>query len=220
MTSPECAAARELAPDLALGLLDGAERAQVLTHIHDCPSCQALVSELSGVADLLGALGPEAEPPPDFAARVLDATRWRARRVRRRWIATIAAVAAAAVIGAVALVRVIDADRVQPAASAPELLSSTMRGAGGVRVGRAVSSTGSPASLAVTVDYAVPDGRYELAIHPPGASSAPVTTMTIADGHGEWNGRVGRVETGTQIELVDADGVVVCRATLRSADRD
>jgi anti-sigma factor RsiW len=220
MTPARCASTRELAPDLALGLLDGAERARALEHVHECPSCQALVAELSGVADLLGALGPEAEPPPDFGARVLDATRWRARRARRRWIATVAAVAAVAVIGAVALVRVIDADRGQPAAHAPELLSSPMRGAGGVRVGRAVSSTGSPASLAVTVDYAVPDGAYELDIRAAGAASAPITTMTIAGGHGEWTGRVGRVETGTQIELVDSDGVVVCHATLRSADAD
>jgi predicted anti-sigma-YlaC factor YlaD len=220
MTSAKCAAARELAPDLALGLLDGDERARALEHVHHCPSCQGLVAELSGVADLLGALAPEAEPPPDFGARVLDATQWRARRARRRWIATVAAVAAVAVIGAVALVRVIDADRGQPSAAAPELLSSPMRGAGGVRVGRAVSSTGSPASLAVTVDYAVPDGDYELDIRPAGAASAPVTTMTIADGHGEWNGRVGVIETGTQIELVDSDGVVVCHAALRSADAD
>jgi len=220
MTSPGCATARELAPDLALGLLDGSERAGVLSHIHDCPSCQALVAELSGVADLLGSLGPEAEPPPDFGARVLLATEWRARRVRRRWVATVAAVAAVAVIGAVALVRVIDADRGPTAAAAPELLSSPMRGAGGLRVGRAVSSTGSPASLAVTVDYAVPDGDYQLEIRPAGAASAPITTMTIADGHGEWNGRVGLVQTGTEIELVDADGVVVCRATLRAVGAD
>jgi predicted anti-sigma-YlaC factor YlaD len=220
MTPARCASARELAPDLALGLLDGDERARVLEHIHDCPSCQALVAELSGVADLLGALGPEAEPPPDFGGRVLAATVWRARRTRRRWIASVAAVAAVAVIGAVALVRVVDADRGQPAAGAPELLSSPMRGSGGVRVGRAVSSTGSPASLAVTVDYAVPDGDYELAIRPAGAAPSPITTMTVLDGHGEWNGRVGIVETGTEIELVDADGVVVCHALLRSADAD
>jgi predicted anti-sigma-YlaC factor YlaD len=222
VTTPECTAARELAPELALGLLDGAERARVLEHVHDCSSCQALVSELSGIADLLAGLAPQVEPPPGFGQRVVAATRWRERRLRRRWIASIAAVAAAAAIGAVALVRIIDADRATPtaAAGAPQLVSAPMRGAGGMRVGRVVSSTGTPATMSVTVDYAVPDGEYALQVRPPGAIPlpAPITTMKIADGEGSWTGRVATIQTGSVVELVAADGSVVCHATVRTTD--
>ena len=66
-----CAAARELAPDLALGLLPGAERARLLAHLAGCASCDALVAELADVADSLLLLAPGADPPPGFESAVL-----------------------------------------------------------------------------------------------------------------------------------------------------
>jgi len=66
-----CAAARRLAPDLALGLLPGAERARLLAHLAGCPSCDALVAELADVADSLLLLAPGADPPPGFESAVL-----------------------------------------------------------------------------------------------------------------------------------------------------
>jgi len=62
-----CAASREAAPELALGILDGDERAEVLLHLATCPRCQRYVSELAGLADGLSRLAPELEPPAGFA---------------------------------------------------------------------------------------------------------------------------------------------------------
>jgi predicted anti-sigma-YlaC factor YlaD len=211
MTAPDCSATREVAAELALGLLDGDDRAAALEHVHRCPSCQAVVSELAGIADLLAQLAPEADPPPGFDARVVAATR-RSRRIRRRWVAGIAVVAAAAAIGAVAIVRIVDASRSETAIAAPRLRSAPMQGASGQHVGRVVATTGAPAAAAVMVDYAVPDGDYEIMLRRTGGASTRLGRMTIRDGRGEWSGRVARPGDAGRLELVDAAGAVVCGA--------
>ena len=68
-----CAEAREQAPELALGTLGGAERAEVILHVNGCARCQAYVDEFTEVADALPLLAPEAEPSPGFEDRVLAA---------------------------------------------------------------------------------------------------------------------------------------------------
>ena len=214
MIRPECTATRETAPDLALGLLDGEERAAALEHVHRCPSCQAVVSELAGVADLLAQLAPEAEPPPGFGDRVVAAMR-HDRRVRRRWITAIVAVAAAAVIGAVAVVRIVDAGRPTHQVAAPALRTTAMRGADGVRVGRVVTTAGSPASAAVTVDYAVPDGTYQLRVRWGNNITTDIGNMLVNEGRGSWTGPVATDEGTARLEMVDTSGSVVCHATLR-----
>ncbi|MBO0807667.1 MAG: hypothetical protein J2P32_05105, partial [Actinobacteria bacterium] len=67
----DCDQVRELAPDLAIGIADGQERAAALRHASTCPDCRKLVSELSSVVDDLLLLAPEQEPPPGFAASTL-----------------------------------------------------------------------------------------------------------------------------------------------------
>ncbi|HEV2311352.1 MAG TPA: zf-HC2 domain-containing protein, partial [Acidimicrobiia bacterium] len=106
-----CAATREAAPELALGVLDGAERAEVLLHLASCPSCQRYVNELAGVADGLARLAREAEPPAGFAQRVDAEIRRPRRRSRRRFATAVAAAAVAATIVSVATVQIIDAGR-------------------------------------------------------------------------------------------------------------
>ncbi|HEX2192938.1 MAG TPA: zf-HC2 domain-containing protein [Acidimicrobiales bacterium] len=67
-----CAQAEELASELALGTLDGEERAAVLSHVAACASCRELADRLAGVADGLLILAPPAEPPAGFESRVLE----------------------------------------------------------------------------------------------------------------------------------------------------
>ena len=103
-----CAEVRELAPELALGILGGAERAEVVLHVNGCARCQAYVAELTEAADLLPQLVPEAEPPAGFEARTLRRFGADDRQRRRRWIASVAAVAAAVAIVSITTVRVIE----------------------------------------------------------------------------------------------------------------
>jgi len=215
MNGVGCAATREAAPELALGILDGAERAEVLLHVATCPRCQRYVSELAGVADGLARLAPEVEPPAGFAARVDAEVRRPRRQHRRRFALAIAATAAAATIVAVATVQVVNAGRAPSNVAAPALHSATMVGADGARVGHVALSSTTPSSLVVNVDYSVPDGTYALEVRQPGTTGQRIGAITITEGHGEWIGTAA-LPHGPDVSLllVDARGVAVCQAAI------
>jgi hypothetical protein len=83
-----CEEMRELAPELALGLVDGADRARALRHLAECADCRRAVEELSVVVDELLLLAPVHEPPPGFESRVLAQMAPAAPRGRvRGWLA-------------------------------------------------------------------------------------------------------------------------------------
>lgn len=215
MTDMECAAVEERAAELALGVLSGSERAAVLEHLASCAQCRAMVSELAEVADLLPELAPEVEPPSGFEDRVLGAMRGDRRRVVRRRIMAVGAVAAAAAILSVATVRVIDSNRTEQTQASPALRSVAMVGGGGDTVGRLVASRGSHPTLAVSVDYYVPDGAYTLIMNNPSGAPRSLGTLTVAHGQGDWLG-VATVSKGANVtvSMVDQAGTVVCTASL------
>jgi hypothetical protein len=68
---PTCDEVREVAPDLALGLLTGEERAAALAHLERCEGCRAEVASLAVAADEVLLAAPAVEPPPGFRDRVL-----------------------------------------------------------------------------------------------------------------------------------------------------
>ncbi|HEY1278968.1 MAG TPA: sigma factor-like helix-turn-helix DNA-binding protein, partial [Acidimicrobiales bacterium] len=87
----DCDQVVELAPELALDIVCGAERAAALAHLDTCGSCQHVVSSLTGVTDqLLLFLAPSVVPPPGFERQVLapltpPVVAPAARRHGRRW---------------------------------------------------------------------------------------------------------------------------------------
>jgi len=99
-----CEETREMAADLALGIVEGEERGRALQHLAECPDCRAEVEKFSDVADELLLLAPQREAPVGFESRVLDellpAPR---RRGRRRWGLVLAPAAAAAAAVAITL---------------------------------------------------------------------------------------------------------------------
>jgi hypothetical protein len=106
-----CERTRQLAAELALGIADGAERAQALGHLAGCAECRRAVEELSGFTDELLTLAPEREPPMGFESRVLARLQpppTAARPLRRRR-GLVAAVASAAVTAAAAAAIVLGA---------------------------------------------------------------------------------------------------------------
>ena len=70
-SNPDCAATRAALPEIALGIADGEERAQILEHVARCSDCRRELDQLSSLADDLITLAPEVEPPPGFESRVL-----------------------------------------------------------------------------------------------------------------------------------------------------
>jgi anti-sigma-K factor RskA len=220
MSMLTCAEVRELAPEFALGILGGAERAEVVLHVNGCARCQAYVAELTEAADAIPQLVPEVEPPPGFEARVLHRLGADRRQVRRRWVASIAAVAAAAAIISVTVVRVVESgDRTSTAVATPP-----NRGTKPVAV--AMESTAAPRpagwayvsgghGVAVSVDYGVLSGTYEIQVQPAGAPPVTIGTMTVEANRGSWTGRSAQpVIAGTTISLVDTSGAAVCHGTV------
>lgn len=214
-----CAEVRDLAPELALGVLGGAERAEALTHIDDCTPCRSVVGELTEASELLPLLAREAEPPPGFEGRVLAAVGGGRRRARLRGVAIVAATAAAATIVSVATVRVVDRGRdddpVVTASPASEVTSARMIGAGGAGVGWAFVSNGRPAAVGLSVDYLLATGTYTIEAVRADGSTVTLGTMKVTDGRGVWSGTVRVPEDGLAvINLVDAAGNEVCQASL------
>jgi Putative zinc-finger len=216
-----CAEVRELAPELALGILGGAERAEVVLHVNGCAPCQAYVVELSEAADVIPQLVPEVEPPSGFEARVLHRLGANRRRTRRRWVASVAAVAAAAMIVSITVVRVIEsgdsAPTSGPTAASVAPVAVAMQGAGsGVAAGWAYVSGAH--GLAVTVSYGVASGGYAVQVKSPQGRAETLGTMTIADAHGSWTGRSTRpITSGSTIALVDLGGTAACHGTVPAA---
>jgi hypothetical protein len=92
--------------------------------------------------------------------------------------------------------------------SAPRLLI-----AGGLALLGAMAS-GAATTLTVAVDYAVDDGSYDVVLHSGGASDV-LGTMQIADGSGEWSGRLAAGDhTDASVDLVASDGTAVCSSDL------
>ncbi len=83
MSQPGCEELRASAAELALGVLDGEERARALAHARSCPACSAHLAELAIVAGAVLEAAPAREPPPGFESRVLDALARPRGRVRR-----------------------------------------------------------------------------------------------------------------------------------------
>src|SRR5919106_3455442 len=89
-TDPSCEEVRELAPELALGIASGEERARALGHIANCPECRRVVRELSVAADEILLLAPQRGPSLGFENKVLAAIG--SLRPRGRRLALVAAV--------------------------------------------------------------------------------------------------------------------------------
>jgi hypothetical protein len=154
-----CEQTREIAPELALGLADGAERAQALRHLAECAECRRMVEELSAVTDELLLLAPEREPPAGFESRVLaQLTPSRPRRFRRLLV-PIAAAAVAAVAATAVVLGVTSDDRHLAAhyrdtlavAHGSSFEAARLRGPGGVRTGVVYGYRGAPSWIFVAL---------------------------------------------------------------------
>jgi Putative zinc-finger len=110
-TRTGCDEVRQLAPELALGIADGKERAEALAHLASCAACRTYLAELTDVADDLLALTPSEEPPVGFETRALTelgiepprpSRRLRWPLVRPRRVLVAAAAAAVLAVGTTA----------------------------------------------------------------------------------------------------------------------
>jgi Putative zinc-finger len=216
MSTLTCAELRELAPELALGVLGGAERAEALTHVEGCGACRAVVADLTDTAETLPLIAREAEPPAGFEGRVISAVGGQRRRRRLRWAAVVAATAAAAAIISIVTVRVVDNGRdddVAVSGAASVVWSAPMVDAQGTDVGWTFVSDGRPAAVGISVSYALPSGRYTIESVRGDGKTLELGTLTVSDGSGAWAGTVPTAEGDLiVVRLLDEAGSVVCTA--------
>ena len=160
---PRCEELRELAPDLALGIVEGEERGRALEHLADCPDCRRRVEELTEIADELLLLAPHREPPPGFESEVLrQVLPAPAPRRRRRRFALVlapvgAALAAAGITLAIVAGDIRDSNHYHQTleqAHGQEFEAYSLYGRGGSFAGTVFSYEGAPNWLLITVDPA------------------------------------------------------------------
>ncbi len=162
----DCTRLADAAPELALGILPGDERAEAVAHLDECAQCQQLVGTYTVLTDRLLLLAPRAEPPPGFESQVVAtmtaglgspaSTPLRPPHptARRRIPGAVLAVAACIVALVLALV-------VVGPSSSPSVAAADMRTSQGDLVGQVFVHDGPPAQVFMNLpgwDAAV--GRY------------------------------------------------------------
>jgi hypothetical protein len=172
-----CEEIRAMAPELALGIAVGDERARALEHLADCPACRRHLEELSSLADELLLLAPTQEPPGGFETRVLEELQRpsepRRRPTRRALIPAFAAAAAAAVTAA-GMWLAFSEER-DLASEYRDIFSQAdgryfdikpLTAPGGAEAGTVFGYEGRPSWVLITVEASegVPSGRYDVQV--------------------------------------------------------
>jgi hypothetical protein len=163
MTDARCEQTSQLAPELALGMVNGEERARALEHLVDCPRCRQEVDRLAAVADGLLLLAPTREVPLGFESRALERMRpKRPRSWRRRALVPALAAATALAIGVAGALFVVDDDlelasryrETLAVANGKYLSAKPLEAPGAARAGTVFGYQGEPSWLFLTVDPA------------------------------------------------------------------
>jgi hypothetical protein len=157
-----CDETREMAAELALGIVEGEERGRALHHLAECPDCRAEVEKYSELADELLLLAPSREAPVGFESRVLDELLPKPKpKLRRRRRLQLILAPAAAAAAAVAITLAVVSDDLNVAshyrhtlkeANGREFESYLLQTEGGVDAGTVFSYEGSPSWVHIDVD--------------------------------------------------------------------
>jgi len=225
MTRPDCERLREIAPELALGIADGEDRARSLEHLAGCPACRAHIERLAAVADELLLLAPVAEPPAGFEGRVVGSearTPPRAPLLRRLAVPALAAVAAAAIATVVAW-GALDDER-ELADSYRETLAvadgqyfdaAPLEAPGREKVGYVYGYQGRASWVFAIVYAGVGDGQYRLAVVADDGGRHPLRQIEVSGGDGSDGGVIPiAYERVAEVLLLDSRGREVADADM------
>jgi hypothetical protein len=207
-----CGELEELAAELALGTVSGAQRAAALDHLAGCASCRDLVDDLGRVADGMLQLAPATEPPPGFESKVLARMGVRPAPVvrmpvRRRVLVGVAAVALVAAMSAGAATLLTGDDNARP--QPREVRTALARDDQGRWTCRAVVYGDDPTWLVVSLDRT--DGLTAAfsveAVHAGASEPVPVGSLNLQDGHGTLAKTVGLAPGDVQkVRVLDSTG--------------
>jgi hypothetical protein len=191
---PDCERLRELAPELALGIADGEERAWALEHLAGCAACRAHLERLSGAADELVLLAPAAEPPPGFEGRVVERLAPAPSRPAwpRRLALPASAALAAAALAAFAVWSALGDDRdladayrdTLEVADGEYIDASPLAAPGGAEVGYVYGYQGRASWLIAVVYDGLDDGHYRVQLVGRDGERMPLRPLEIEGGRG------------------------------------
>ncbi|MGH2729241.1 MAG: zf-HC2 domain-containing protein [Actinomycetota bacterium] len=171
--APTCEEVRDLAPEVALGVAPGEERAAVLAHLRSCSDCRRVVEGMADTADALLLLAPAHEPAPGFESKVLAQLKSaRPPRRARTLLAIAAAMLLAATIAGVAVFRATADDRKLADFYRHALAEAhgeyfgvvPLRSPGGERAGHLFAYEGSTSWVFVVLASPVEPGSYRAEI--------------------------------------------------------
>jgi hypothetical protein len=228
-TTENCDWMDEMAVELALGLLEGHERASALAHVEQCGACQAEVASLTAVGERLLLLAPEVPPPAGFETRVLDRIASAPERLRalgrsgagtssrrpsgRQLVAAAAAVVVALLmIGGVAM-RVMD--------DGPDVVAAEMKSSHGRTVGHVQLYKSSPPVVEIDVEEwkhmlqdedKWPEGDWWLKVEDTaGDKDLYDLSLAVSPAKVTLDDEIDAAEI-TGLEIVDHNGRVWCTA--------
>src|SRR5262245_14283659 len=227
MTAMDCSQLADAAPELALGILPGDERAAAVAHLDECAHCQQLVGTYTVLTDRLLLLAPRAEPPPGFESQVVatmtagegSPARTPLRpphpTARRRIPGAVLAVAACIIALLLAL------GVVGPSSSSPSVAAADMRTSQGDLMGQIYVHDGPPAKVFMSLPgwtaavgpYAGSSNGYSLLIHRE-RGPAVLVPVRMSD-NSTWAATVDGVDANeiTSAALLDRNGQVWCSGT-------
>ena len=193
----DCERLHEIAPELALGIADGEDRARALDHLAGCANCRAHIERLSAVADELLMMAPAAEPPAGFEERVVGTIEPAPRRSRWRRLAIPAfAATAAAAIAAFVVWSALGNDReladsyraTLAVANGEYFDAAPLEAPGGAKVGYVYGYQGRASWVLAIVYDGVRDGTYRLAVVSENGERKPLRRIRVHGGHGSEGG--------------------------------
>jgi hypothetical protein len=201
MSEPRSEHVEELAAELALGVVDGEERATALEHLAVCAECRRAVEELSEVADELLLLAPSREVPIGFESRALAPLGdppSPSRKRRWRALAPVAAAATAAALAVTGTLLVVE-DDLQLASDYRGALA-TANGEGfrvahlysslGAQAGTVFGYEGDPSWLMVIVDPAERPGIRGAELVLDDGERVALPTFALDPANGSWGGAI------------------------------
>jgi anti-sigma factor RsiW len=217
-----CEEVQAAAPELALGMVSGAERAAALEHLAGCPTCRTEVESLSDVADALLLLAPQAEPPLGFETRVVDRMAGAgvgvSTRPSRGWRFTTVAAVLAAILGvAVGFSGLYERQRGHSlereyvnalrVLGGKALLAGRLTDIDGRPTGEVFVYDGHPSWIFVTVSDAKASGPLTVELRWAGKPAVTLTGLTVTAGTGSLGQRLTASADGLRSVRVRGPGV-------------
>jgi hypothetical protein len=230
MSDLSCERMHELAPELALDILSGYERATAQAHLGECPDCREYVGSLTRVSDRLLTLVPGAEPPVGFEDRVLSRMGLTPPPVRQpkrqHWLPIAVAAAVAAVVFGIGgwVVGGVSSQHAATVADAPGpgdqvIRYATFRSPTDQKVGQVFTLQGSPAWVYMSVSSGRNVNWVSCQLIKKDGSIVQVGAFTLSSGKGSWSNDLAvDPSTVASARLVSNTGAVLASASFANGD--